>query len=247
MDKKNQSSVPTPIIDSLVIGRQDPTKFIASRSEIPGMAQTIPGTAEPGTPPANAAAAPAPATALVVSPAVEKVEQKVGEAVVALEELASLGGMPRENESLEEYGKRIEGMGMRVEVETRPRVYQTRMPFNGLSDLLEHGYSIWTGSSGGADMIGGTDYVLWNNLAGSDPVSVIRREVFQLTLLGIDPMDLKLVLGPLVFQVLLDHPKFLERFEQVQVSVMNEQLMAQVLGIGEVMVAYGSYLSLIHI
>lgn len=106
--------------------------------------------------------------------------------------------------------------------------------------------STWTGSTTGADLVGGADFVVWSNLAGSDPVSVIRAEVFQLVKLGIDPMDLKLVLGPEVFQILLDHPKFLERFEQTQVGVLNEALMAQVLGIGEVMVAYGSYNSAVE-
>lgn len=97
--------------------------------------------------------------------------------------------------------------------------------------------SVWTGSTTGADLVGGADFVVWSNYAGSDPVTVIRAQAFNLTKnLGVPMSDLKLTLGAEVFLQLLDHPKFLERYEQVQASIMNEQLMAAVLGIGEVIV-----------
>lgn len=95
----------------------------------------------------------------------------------------------------------------------------------------------WTGSTTAADLVGGTHSPLWSNYGTSNPVQDLRAQITHLVRLGIDPKDIKLALGQDVFSVLLDHPKFLERFEQVQASILNEQLMAAVLGIGEVMVA----------
>lgn len=89
----------------------------------------------------------------------------------------------------------------------------------------------------GTDLVGGVDFTLWSTLATSNPVTDIRNRVFELCKIpGIMAKDLKLVLGPEVFQVLLDHPKFLERYEQTQAAILNEQLIAAVLGIGEVLV-----------
>lgn len=94
----------------------------------------------------------------------------------------------------------------------------------------------WTGSTTGADLVGGIDFTVWSNYAGSDPVKDIRRQAFQLAKLGLPMKQLKLTIGAEAYLQLLDHPKFLERFEQVQASVLNEQLIASVLGIGEVVV-----------
>jgi hypothetical protein len=103
---------------------------------------------------------------------------------------------------------------------------------------------VWTGGKtllgAAADLVGGTDFVQFDNYAGSDPVQTIRAQVFQLSLLGIDPMNLKLTMGPLVYQVLLDHPKFIERYEHTMPSIMTQALMAGVLGIGEVVVPFAS-------
>lgn len=98
----------------------------------------------------------------------------------------------------------------------------------------------WTGSTTAADLVGGTDFQQWDNYAASNPVTDIRAQVVYLSRLGVDPMSMKLTVGVQVFQKLLDHPRFLERYEQVQASILNEQLMAAVLGIGEVVVAYAA-------
>lgn len=94
----------------------------------------------------------------------------------------------------------------------------------------------WIGSTTGADLVGGADFTVWSNYAASDPVSYIRGQAFHMAKLGVAMKDMKLTLGAEVFQQLLDHPKFIERFEQVQASILNEALMASVLGIGEVVV-----------
>jgi hypothetical protein len=95
---------------------------------------------------------------------------------------------------------------------------------------------VWTGSTTAADLVGGVDFTVWSNYAASDPVTDIRAQIFHMAKLGVNPLRMKLTVGAEVFLKLLDHPKFIERFEQVQASILNEQLMASVLGIGEVVV-----------
>lgn len=96
--------------------------------------------------------------------------------------------------------------------------------------------SVWTGSDTGTDLVGGADFTAWSNYSTSDPVANIRAQAFHMAKLGVPMREMKLTVGADVFRVLLDHPKFLERYEQVQASILNEQLMASVLGIGEVIV-----------
>lgn len=95
----------------------------------------------------------------------------------------------------------------------------------------------WTGSTSGTDI---TPANLWSNYSTSNPVTDIRAQAFHMSKLGLPMSEMKLTLGAEVYRVLLDHPKFIERFEQVQVSILNEQLMAAVLGIGEVIVPMSS-------
>lgn len=87
------------------------------------------------------------------------------------------------------------------------------------------------------DLVGGVDFTQWSNYTTSDPIKDIRDQMFEIAKVpGVDLANMTLVLGPEVFQILLDHPKFLERYEQVQAAILNEQLMAAVLGIKQVVV-----------
>jgi len=101
---------------------------------------------------------------------------------------------------------------------------------------------VWFGSTkvGGGDLLGGVDFVQFDTFATSDPIAVIRPQIQQLVLLGVDPMDLVLTIGPGVWLWIQDHPDFLGRYEQTQTAILNEQLIAAVLGIREVVVPYGS-------
>lgn len=101
---------------------------------------------------------------------------------------------------------------------------------------------VWLGSTlpGGADLVGGTDFVQWDNYGASNPINDLRVQIAHLARLGIDPMEMKLVVGNAVWQKLVDHTKILERYENVMASIMNEQLIAAVLGIGEIIVPYAA-------
>jgi hypothetical protein len=98
---------------------------------------------------------------------------------------------------------------------------------------------VWTGATTGTDLVGGVDFTKFASPSTGTPVSVIRAQVFHLSKLGIDPMRMKLTLGPDVYRVFLDHQDFLDRYEMVQPGILNEQLMAAVLGVGEVVVPMG--------
>lgn len=100
--------------------------------------------------------------------------------------------------------------------------------------------NVWKGSTTGNDLVGGVDFVQFSTPATSDPIAVLRPQIHQLAMLGIDPMDLVLTMGPAVWQWIVDHPDFLGRYEQVQVAIMNEALIAAVLGIRQVVVPFGS-------
>lgn len=96
---------------------------------------------------------------------------------------------------------------------------------------------VWTGSTTGTDLAGGTDFVKWGNYATSNPITDLRAQLHHMGKLGVDVSKCKLTLGSPVWLKLIDHPRFIERFEQVQASIINEALVASVLGISEVIVA----------
>jgi len=98
---------------------------------------------------------------------------------------------------------------------------------------------VWTGSTTGADLTPGADFTSWSTYASSEPIKDIRTQVTHMKKLGIKARDITLTLGQEVLAVLVDHPKFLERYEQVQPGILNEDLIAAVLGIGRVVVPGG--------
>lgn len=92
---------------------------------------------------------------------------------------------------------------------------------------------VWTGSTTGTEI---TPTNKWDNYTSGDPVADIREQIFQLSKLGVAMSGMTLTLSADVYKALLDSPKFLERYEQTQAAILNEQLMAAVLGIGKVVV-----------
>lgn len=101
--------------------------------------------------------------------------------------------------------------------------------------------SKWTGSTTGADLVGGTDFVVWSNYTSSDPVQDIEAQCIQMEKLGVDRKDFTLTVGAEVYAKLVHHPKFLERYEFTQAAIMSEALIARVLNIKQVVVPKASY------
>lgn len=91
--------------------------------------------------------------------------------------------------------------------------------------------SVWTGSSSGGDI---TPTTIWS-LPGSTPISDIRtqlRSVKKNTGFRAN----KFVCGDPVWDVLQDHPDFLERIKYTQKAIVTTDLLAAVLGMSEVLV-----------
>jgi hypothetical protein len=83
-------------------------------------------------------------------------------------------------------------------------------------------------------------FLRWD-LSGSDPIGVIRAEIFSIAgQTGRRPN--KLVLGAEVFQILVDHPDIVDRVKAGQTpggpATVNEQALAALLGLKEVLVAW---------
>ena len=106
--------------------------------------------------------------------------------------------------------------------------------------------SVWTGSTTQTDIVGGSGGVTKFSVAGSTPIETIRAQVINLQLAGLDPMKLKLCMGPLVWQTLADHPELIARIKVTEDRIVQTQLLAALLGIGEVVVGWGSYNSVVE-
>jgi len=92
---------------------------------------------------------------------------------------------------------------------------------------------VWTGSTTGTDVTPG---VLWDVPATSNPIEDLRA---QITAVGRNSgLEANtLVLGKEVWDVLQDHPDFLERIKFTQTAIVAPDLLAAVLGLDRVLVA----------
>ena len=92
--------------------------------------------------------------------------------------------------------------------------------------------SVWTGSTTGSDI---TPSTLWS-AANSTPIEDIRAEIRSVqSKTGFKPN--KLTLAPDVWDVLQDHPDFLDRIKYTEKGIVTTDLLAAVLGLKEVLVA----------
>lgn len=93
---------------------------------------------------------------------------------------------------------------------------------------------VWTGSTGGGDIVPGT---LWS-ASGSTPIEDMRKEISSVkSKTGYKPNTL--VLGHSVWNVLQDHPSLLSRIQYTQRGIVGLDLLAAVLEIDQVYVASG--------
>lgn len=94
------------------------------------------------------------------------------------------------------------------------------------------------------DKVGGADFTKWSTYATSTPVANIQSfmHIIQRTT-GIKPNTL--VLGDLTYEVLVNHPDFLDRIKygasSGQPALVGMELMAQVLGVERVLVGSAQY------
>ncbi len=91
---------------------------------------------------------------------------------------------------------------------------------------------VWTGSTTGGDITPG---ILWD-AGGSTPIEDLRAEM-RAVHKNTGFMPNKLVMGPEVWDVIQDHPDFLERIKFVQRAIVAPELLASVLGLDEILIA----------
>lgn len=97
---------------------------------------------------------------------------------------------------------------------------------------------VWTGSTTGTDI---TPAAKWDDTASGDPLADLRPEIRKLMARGLRRANIKLLVGPDVWDAIQDHPVFLERYENVMEANLTTGLIARTLGIGEVIVAESVY------
>lgn len=91
---------------------------------------------------------------------------------------------------------------------------------------------VWT-----TDVVGGTDFTRWDDYANSDPIGDMRDAIITMAKsTALKPNTL--VLGPEVWNKLQDHPDFMERIKYTQKGVVGEDLLAGLLKIDRVLIAW---------
>jgi hypothetical protein len=91
---------------------------------------------------------------------------------------------------------------------------------------------VWT-----TDVTGGTNFTKWDDYAGSDPIGDMRTAVITMAeSTALKPN--KLILSPHVWNKLQDHPDFLDRIKYSQKGIVGTDLLATMLGIDQVLIAW---------
>jgi len=89
----------------------------------------------------------------------------------------------------------------------------------------------------GTDVVGGTDFTVWDDYANSDPISDLREGIIAMAKLTAFKPN-QLVLGPEVWDKLQDHPDFLDRIKFTQKGIVGTDLLAELLGIDKIHIAW---------
>lgn len=103
----------------------------------------------------------------------------------------------------------------------------------------------WKTGVWGDDLTGGADFSKWDNYSASNPLNDLRTGVRTIRrgLLGLEPNVL--VLGDLTFDILADHPQFLERIKYAgsadRPAQVTQSMIAQLLGLERVEVGISMY------
>jgi len=94
--------------------------------------------------------------------------------------------------------------------------------------------NLWTGSSDGADLIGGTDFVRWSNAASTPLEDVYNQQARIESNTGFLPN--KLVVNRQVWFDLKNHPDIVDRVKHTSPDAVTTDLVARLMGIDEVLV-----------
>lgn len=97
--------------------------------------------------------------------------------------------------------------------------------------------NLWTGSSDGQDLIGGSDFVRWSN-AASTPIEDIHAQMARIeAATGFLPN--KFAINRTVWFDLKNHPDIVDRVKYTTRDAVSTDIVARLLGIDEILVAAG--------
>jgi len=97
--------------------------------------------------------------------------------------------------------------------------------------------NIWTGSSDGQDLIGGTDFTRWSN-AASTPIEDIHGQMARIeAATGFLPN--KFAINRQTWFDLKNHPDIVDRVKYTTRDAVSTDIVARLLGIDEILVAAG--------
>lgn len=95
--------------------------------------------------------------------------------------------------------------------------------------------NIWTGSSDGADLVGGTDFTRWSNAASSPVEDVSNQQARIESKTGF--LCNKLVLNRQGWFDLKNHPDIVDRVKYTSDAPVSEGIVARLMGLDEILVA----------
>lgn len=89
----------------------------------------------------------------------------------------------------------------------------------------------------GTDRVGGTDMTVWDDYANSDPIRDLRDGVISMAKLTAKKPN-TLILGAECWDILQDHPDYLDRIKWTQKGVVSEDLISSLIGVKKTYVAW---------
>ncbi len=111
----------------------------------------------------------------------------------------------------------------------------------------------WTNEVAGQATADTTHVVYWNDYANSTPIEDMRRAKRSVHLTAGGFLPNKLVLGPQVWDVLQDHPDFVDRIKygqtanpQLSPAMVSRKVVAELLEVDEILVMEGIYNSAVE-
>ena len=103
------------------------------------------------------------------------------------------------------------------------------------TNFLSSGSSLWTGSSDGADLVGGTDFTQWSNAAAT-PIEDIHSKAENVEIqTGFLPN--KLVINRTVWHDLKNHPDIVDRVKHTSDGPVTQDIVARLCGLDNIHVA----------
>ena len=97
--------------------------------------------------------------------------------------------------------------------------------------------ALWTGSSDGGDLIGGTDFVRWSN-AASTPIEDVHNQQARIEA-ATGYLPNKLTINRQVWFDLKNHPDIVDRVKHTSGEAVSTDIVARLMGLDDLLVAAG--------